>query len=205
MTQKESTIKAVGFDLFGTLAAFSINDQFYYMADYLDVQVDDLAAAVLSKLKYAPNGPSGDIWPHIGQELDVEIPELLTEGWQNDFFQILIRPELVALIQRLRRNGYKVGLLSNIEVGTVLPLAFESIFSLFDKAYRSDEMRHTKPQPEAFETFINGLGAKADECIFIDDLPGNIHGSQEAGLIGVQYQDSKQVMEELQKLGVRVY
>lgn len=206
MTQDNATkIRAIGFDLFGTLAAFSIDDQLDYLVQNLGVSSDDLGAALLSKLKYAPEGgPTGNIWPHIADELGILIPDQLVEGWQNDFFEILVRPELVALIKRLQRNGYKVGLLSNIELGTVLPKEFEAVFSLFDVSLRSDEIKYAKPQAEAYQELVKRLGAKAEEVVFIDDLPGNIRGAETAGLGGIQYNNSQQVMNQLEKLGVQV-
>ena len=84
--------------------------------------------------------------------------------------------------ETLKEKGYKVYVLSNasdlfyVYFPKFLPLDF------FDGVFVSADSRMLKPDVEIFYAFLEKYGLKADECLFVDDLPENVAGAATAGM-----------------------
>ena len=42
-----------------------------------------------------------------------------------------------------------------------------------------------KPSAEIFELFLSRYDKKAEECVFVDDMPINVEGARKVGLNGI--------------------
>ena len=84
--------------------------------------------------------------------------------------------------ETLKEKGYKVYVLSNasdlfyVYFPKFLPLDF------FDGVFVSADYRMLKPDVEIFYAILEKYGLKADECLFVDDLPENVAGAATAGM-----------------------
>lgn len=84
--------------------------------------------------------------------------------------------------ETLKKKGYKVYVLSNasdlfyVYFPKFLPLDF------FDGVFVSADYHMLKPDVEIFYAFLEKYGLKADECLFVDDLPENVAGAGKAGM-----------------------
>ncbi len=92
------------------------------------------------------------------------------------------------LIESLRRRGFKVYALSNINPA-VMPKMRElfaadgkSMEDYFDKLYLSFEMNSLKPDPEIFEMLISDSGINPEESLYLDDSERNVVAGKEFGL-----------------------
>jgi len=56
------------------------------------------------------------------------------------------------------------------------------LMTLFDEQYLSHEMGRVKPDREAFEYAVAGLGCEASRVLFLDDNQINVDGARAAGL-----------------------
>lgn len=74
----------------------------------------------------------------------------------------------------------------------------------FDRIFRSDADHFIKPEKESYLYVVNKIGAKAEECIFIDDLEANVRGAKDAGLQGIVYQNNSLLKRDLLKFGVKI-
>ncbi len=54
-----------------------------------------------------------------------------------------------------------------------------------------------KPDPEIYELAVTGLGVRADECLFIDDIEVNCEAAAAAGMTAVVFHDNEQAMAEI--------
>ncbi len=96
---------------------------------------------------------------------------------------------------------YKVGLLSNVGRGWLNSFLKEmGKEDLFDASILSGEVSMVKPDPRIFKLMANRLGVKPDECVMIDDRPGNIAGARQAGMQGVVFASTKQAKAELSNI-----
>ena len=78
---------------------------------------------------------------------------------------------------------FKVVALSNMskEVWAVLRARF-GIQSLFDSAVLSFELGVAKPDPRIYRLALTRAGAKAERCLFVDDIPENVRAARSLGL-----------------------
>ena len=108
--------------------------------------------------------------------------------------------ELIALIHTLRKNGYKVGLLSNIGSGVA-----DRFFTpserreLFDAVVLSSDIMLTKPHPRIFEVTAERLGIAPEKCLMIDDSHANCAGADAVGMQSIKYESNQQLKGELSK------
>lgn len=127
-----------------------------------------------------------------------------------DLFGVLIQqgndpdPEMVSLIHRLRKNGYMVGLLSNVDANYEFLHKYHDAFAHFDRVQLSSDVGVAKPHPQAYLRFCVQLGAEPSQVIYIDDLPDNIRGAEDAGLPAIHYQPTTDLESDLTKLGINV-
>lgn len=101
-------------------------------------------------------------------------------------------PGMVEVVARLRAQGVRVGLLSNAE-GADHPYDV-------DAAVLSGEAGVRKPQRAAYELVAARLGMTPAECVFVDDLAGNVQGAVAAGMVGVLHVGVGRTVDELEVL-----
>lgn len=90
---------------------------------------------------------------------------------------------MIELVHGLHEASVPVYVLSNmpayvqqaLDRDRVLPEVFSG--RLFSHAHRM-----LKPEPQIYQQLLNDHGLAAQECIFIDDLPANLHAAAAAGL-----------------------
>jgi putative hydrolase of the HAD superfamily len=75
--------------------------------------------------------------------------------------------------------------------------------SFFKGVFFSNETCVIKPERIAYDDFLKRTGEKAEECIFIDDNPKNTSAAENAGIKSIVFSSCKQLVEELEKLGIR--
>jgi len=89
----------------------------------------------------------------------------------------------------LRRQGYKVCLLSNTNPYMMqwacsprFSPAGRPIDDYFDRLYLSYECRVMKPSADIFRIMLNGQQAAPEETLFIDDSPRNCEAARQLGI-----------------------
>ena len=120
--------------------------------------------------------------------------------WCDMFY---LHEDMLALAGGLARD-YRLGLLSDTD-----PLhwghisrAYPVIPQLFSKPSLSYEIGALKPDPATYADAVRKIGLQPQECVFIDDLPGNIAGARAAGLHGIVFTGYDDLRAGLAALGV---
>lgn len=67
----------------------------------------------------------------------------------------------------------------------------------------SCEVNEIKPEPEIYKTLLEHYGLKPSESVFIDDRKENCQTAQKLGIFAICFQNFKQAVRELEKLGVQ--
>ena len=98
------------------------------------------------------------------------------EGFQH-------APDMQNVVRLARTAGIKTALLSNSWGTSDYPR--DGWDGLFDAVVISGEVGMRKPEPEIFRYTLGLLGAEPAEAVFVDDLPFNIQGAADVGIIGV--------------------
>ena len=100
------------------------------------------------------------------------------------------------LVERLKKAGYGIYLCSNASVR--LLECYQKLIpgiQYFDGVLFSAPEKCMKPQKEIYERLFSRFDLKPEECLFIDDQPLNIQGSQACGMKGYVYDGNREKLE----------
>ena len=111
--------------------------------------------------------------------------------------------EMLAAVRRAKQAGVRTGLISNSwGRGRYDRTRFPE---LFDGTVISGEVGIRKPMPEIYEMGARAIGLSPPECVFVDDLPGNLKPARELGMATVHHRSAAETVPELERLlGVRL-
>ena len=76
---------------------------------------------------------------------------------------------------------------------------------LFHGTVISGEVGVRKPDPQIYALGARAIGLAPDQCVFVDDLRGNLKPARELGMATVHHRSADQTVPELERLlGVRL-
>ena len=113
---------------------------------------------------------------------------------------------IIPVIKSLKEQGYRLILGSNTNDmhAAHFRRQFASTLSYFDHLVLSYEVGQIKPSRDFYLACVLAACVPPSECVFIDDLEENIVGAREAGLTGIVYRSTGDLMDRLKELGVGV-
>jgi epoxide hydrolase-like predicted phosphatase len=110
---------------------------------------------------------------------------------------------LVDYVESLKKN-YKIHMLSNaIDLDAGNAEWADLIHKNFDNIYKSFSIGHKKPNKEAFLHVLEKIGAKPEECVFVDDLQINIDAANELGINSVLYTNLDQLKKDFSRFEIK--
>lgn len=200
-------IKNIVFDMGNVLILY---DAQRYIKDYVDNEADKelLYYEVFGSVEWirrdhgtmTESEAIESICKRLPQRLHQSVATLF-ENWHKDIPPF---PEMESLIERLKKAGYNIYLLSN--TGDRYYTFRKNIPALrfFDGEFISCDWHLLKPDVAIFHTFCLHFGLNPAECFFVDDSPANIYGAQQAGMHGfVYYRNTETLERALKECGVR--
>lgn len=108
------------------------------------------------------------------------------------------------IIERLKKKGYKLGLLSVHSKEWVEHCERKFDYhKLFHSISYSFEVAVCKPDKEAYNHILKKLKAKPEECLFIDDQLKNIKAARDLGISAILFKNPEQLKKDLKKLGIK--
>lgn len=134
---------------------------------------------------------------HMGLISDDEHVESLLKFCKSDlsinqFYEIYnnldssLYDDTIEIINKLKNNGYKVGLLSNLRLMDYKRYEQKIKKINFDYIFLSYEMKCLKPSSNIYLKVIDTLKCDADNIIFFDDNEKNVHGAKQLGINAYQ-------------------
>lgn len=95
----------------------------------------------------------------------------------------------------------KIVLLTNLDTnaGDILTKRY-GIPEFYDEIISAGETGYTKPNPKIFEEALRRLGAKPEDCIFVDDTVDNVEAARSLGMKGILYRNFVAFRAELETL-----
>jgi HAD superfamily hydrolase (TIGR01509 family) len=199
-------IRTVISDLGRVVLWFDNNIFLRKLAELAGRPFDDVKAAVHGNLELVLRFDRGALTPEdfrrtvcaaVGKDLDHET----FYGIYDDIFTL--NPPVAALLKRVKEAGYKTSLLSNTD-----PERFDFVrkrfpeILFFDDYVLSYELRLIKPDPAIYLEAARRAACRPAECVFIDDMEGNVTSAIAAGLRGIHYRPETDLEAELKKLGL---
>jgi epoxide hydrolase-like predicted phosphatase len=205
MTTKKP-IKALGFDIGGVMLPYSIPQQKQFIADSIGVELDDVLRAYRKYLPLLEIAAldTVEFWQGLIDETgSAASAEETLHIWTDNYIrENPVLPQMVHLIDRLKKGGYRTGILSNIDASHGVINLHRHIFEHFDEVLLSYQVGVRKPDSAAFRLLANRLNVELDELIFVDDLQLNIDAALAIGIDAIHFESYDQLIPELIKRGV---
>jgi epoxide hydrolase-like predicted phosphatase len=111
-----------------------------------------------------------------------------------------MRPDeaMLGAVRAARAAGVRTGLISNSwGKGRYDRSQFPELFSGW---VISGEVGMRKPAPEIYALGAEAVGLPPEECVFVDDLPGNLKPARELGMTTVHHRRAEETIPELERL-----
>lgn len=83
-------------------------------------------------------------------------------------------------------------------------IQFAETLASFHHLILSHEVGLRKPSPEIYRLCERRAGARAEQCVFIDDLLPNVDAARQCGWRGIVYDSGVDLAAELARLGIAV-
>lgn len=125
-------------------------------------------------------------------ELSGQKPEEVEREWMDN---IIVNPDVVEVIKKLRKTGAKVVMLSNTGANIYDYLQKVGAEDIWDELFLSYQMKIKKPDPKAFLHVLEKMKVNPGDACFIDDREVNVRAAEKLGIEGVLYPSKK--FEEL--------
>lgn len=128
--------------------------------------------------------------------------EQFTEAWN-----LALHPEPVHDSELFAKLGkrYRLGLLSNTDPIHVAHMESRyDFFPFFPVRTYSCVAGATKPSPLIFREALRASRVKAEEAVFIDDIPAYVEAAQRLGIAGIHFQSADRLPGQLQELGIQI-
>ncbi len=108
--------------------------------------------------------------------------EQFSHGWQAVF--VALRPEVIAIMHKLREQGHRVVVLSNTNRlhTTFWPEEYPEIRDAADHIYLSQDLGMRKPEARIYQHVLRAEGFSPDDTVFFDDNADNIEGAKEVAI-----------------------
>jgi HAD superfamily hydrolase (TIGR01509 family) len=76
------------------------------------------------------------------------------------------------------------------------------LFDCFDDILISSTVNLVKPDPRIFEIFLQRIGRRAEDCVYIDDSAPNVATADRLGFSTIRFESPAQLAVELDRLDV---
>ncbi len=116
-----------------------------------------------------------------------------------------VRPEMVAMLDRVKAAGYRVACLTNNVIGgdgreaagDARAVQIAAIMDRFDIIVESSKVGVRKPERRFYEIACELLGVQAEECVFLDDLGINLKPAAAMGMTTIKVTSAAQAIADL--------
>jgi putative hydrolase of the HAD superfamily len=173
--------KAVIFDLFGTLVddfATSVGRQTYSeLAEALEIPYEQFMPLWRETSQMRTGGAFQTVEAsieHVCEIMGVRVaPEQMKKAVEIRLQQtrraLEPRPDAVPTLAHLKKEAYKIGLLSNCSVEIPILWPETAFTDLIDSTIFSSRERLKKPDPRIYHLACERLGVKPEQCVYIAD------------------------------------
>ncbi len=120
-----------------------------------------------------------------------------------------IRPAMVAVLDRLKAEGFKLGCITNnVPSGkgagmagtTEKAAAIAAIMARFDHVIESSKIGIRKPDPRIYALMCKALEVEPARCIYLDDLGINCKPAATLGMAAIKVTSGEQAIMDLENL-----
>jgi beta-phosphoglucomutase len=178
-------IRAVLFDYDGVL----VDSMPYHVAAWMEV-MSRYDVAISPEEIYLEEGSrteevAAELFKRRERDFTAELLQEIVEAKRDQYLannQTKLVDGALDLVQHLKKNGYRLGLVTGSIRAQVEGTLGEEIRNQFDCMIASEDVEHGKPNPEPFLKAAQRLNVAADECLVVENAPLGVHAARAAGM-----------------------
>lgn len=195
-------IRAVFFDFGGVIQRTEFQAPRQQLAQRFNMEYDDIDNIVFNS-PTARQATVGEIpvekhWEAVAKRLKVSKKDIAAV--ENDFFAGDVIDHSIVEYLRSLRPRLKTGLISNAWSDMREYLVRKKLDEIFDTLTISAEVGAAKPGEKIYLLALEQAQVKAEEAVFVDDVPANIEACETVGMKGILFRDPLKAMNELKNL-----
>ena len=114
------------------------------------------------------------------------------------------RPDMIEALRRIK-TGFKTGCITNnmphnAAGGTAAGRSMyaREVMELFDHVIESAKLAIRKPDPRIYRLMCEALDVAPEECVYLDDLGGNLKPARAMGMITIKVESGPQAIAALE-------
>lgn len=197
--------RAIIFDIGRVLVRVDVSRAMSGLADGISLSPDEIWSALQKDPRWM-DWQEGRISPrdwhlHLAKRLGGKLSfEQFVEIWNRALDPTPIHDE--AFFQKLSK-GHRLAVLSNTDPVHVAYLEKTyGFFRFFPVRIYSCRVGASKPSPLIYKEALQACKVKAEEAIYIDDVPAYAEAAKKLGMKGIVFQSPGQLQGALQDFGV---
>jgi putative hydrolase of the HAD superfamily len=209
MTEGGSGIEVVVSDFGGVLTS-PLVESFMAFQDQTGITTEALGKAMQAATE--ANGENPLFEMERGEITEVAFLEKLTTSlepllghrpemhrFKEIYFEALQpNPEMIELMRELKASGYRMAMLTNnVQEWEPLWRAMLPVDEIFETVVDSGFVGCRKPESRIYALTLERIGARAEACLFVDDVEVNCEGARKAGMRAVHFRDNGQAIAEI--------
>ncbi len=209
---KQNKIKAIIFDVGGVLSLGKYQKHgvdghhlmgiHHFMADSFKIDIDTWFDAIDSVYAKSIEGKVSrkKALSIMAVNLNTSVKklkELFLKAYKKHFIK---NKELYKIAYKLKRKGYRIGILSDQWYLSKDALIKKKDTHRFNPVLISCDIGLRKPNPKLYSLLIKRLKLKPDEILFIDNREWNLKPARRLGIKTILFKDNKQVVRDMGKI-----
>jgi glucose-1-phosphatase len=200
-----SQLRAIIFDIGRVLIRVDISRSLTGLAENISLSPDEIWSAISNDPRW-PDWQEGRISPrdwhfHLNKRLGGSLTfEQFVDSWNRALDPVPIHEN--SFFEKLSRS-YRLALLSNTDPVHVAHMnATYDFLRFFPVRIYSCSVGASKPNPLIYREALRATKVRAEEAVYIDDIPAYVQAAQRLGVTGIPYQSPQQLEIDLRALGV---
>lgn len=199
-------IKAVCFDFGGVIEIYEEGKILPKIAELLNVPITDF------KTEYFRHNHLTNVENKSLEEVIIKVVSIFNKSTETEsdvrtlinkwYSSKKLNTELLSWVSILKKQDFKVGILSNNTTKLKEELKIKGIHDLVDAIIVSAEIGFQKPHKEAFNVLFKTLSILPEETIFIDDAQKSLEKADEIGYHPILFKNNEQLKKDLQNFGI---
>ncbi|KPM42913.1 hypothetical protein AK830_g3605 [Neonectria ditissima] len=113
---------------------------------------------------------------------DVGLPDSAPAALLRDWDNLKPWPEVHEVLQRLKTEGYKLGVVTNCSRRLGHVAVDRAGKAVFDAVVTAEESGFYKPVEQAYQAVLTAMGLEAQDVLFVAGSAGDVEGATKAGM-----------------------
>jgi glucose-1-phosphatase len=198
-------LRAIIFDIGRVLLRVDVSRSLTGLAENIPLSPNEIWSAISNDPRWT-DWQEGRISPrdwhlHLAKRLGGSLTfEQFVHSWNRALDPVPLLE--ISLFEKLSRH-YRLALLSNTDPVHVAYIeATYDFLRFFPVRIYSCSVGVSKPDPLIYREALRATKVRAEEAVYIDDIPAYVEAAQRLGMAGIHFQSAKQLDTDLRALGV---